>query len=129
MRYLLLALAVVSLAIGVVGIFVPGLPTTEFVLLSGWAAAQSSPRLHAWLERHPRFGPMLRSWRESRAISRRAKCLASAMMTVSAVILFTTLEQRWIAEALTVCMFLVAVWLWRRPEPARERRDASGAVP
>lgn len=117
MRYALLALAVLSLALGIVGIFVPGLPTTVFVLIAGWAAARSSPRFHDWLENHPRFGPMLRNWRQTGAVSRRAKWGATAMMSLSATILFATAPQLWIAELATAVMTAVAVWLWLRPEP------------
>ncbi|WP_028008561.1 YbaN family protein [Solimonas flava] len=117
MRYALLALAFLSLALGIVGIFVPGLPTTVFVLIAGWAAARSSPRFHDWLENHPRFGPMLRNWRQTGAVSRRAKWSATAMMSLSAAILFATAPQLWIAELATAIMATVAVWLWLRPEP------------
>ncbi len=59
------------LALGVIGIFVPGLPTTVFILMAGWAAARSSPRFHNWLEGHPLFGPMLRDWRKHGAVGGR----------------------------------------------------------
>ena len=49
LRWLLLLAAVACLAMGIIGIFVPGLPTTVFVLMAGACAARSSPRLHAWL--------------------------------------------------------------------------------
>ena len=118
MRLLLIVLAAVSLALGIVGIFVPGLPTTVFVLIAGWAAARSSPRFSAWLEAHPRFGPMIRDWRASGAVSRRAKWSATLMMSLSAVILFLTLPRLWLAELISAVMAVVAIWLWRRPEPA-----------
>lgn len=117
MRYAFLALAVASLSLGIIGIFVPGLPTTVFVLIAGWAAARSSPRFHAWLESHPRFGPTLRNWRETGAVPRRAKWLATLTMSVSAVILFAFVRKMWIAELATACMAAVAIWLWLRPEP------------
>ena len=123
MRYLLIALAAVSLGLGIIGIFVPGLPTTVFVLISAWAAARSSPRFAAWLEAHPRFGPIIRNWRDNGAVSRRAKWSATLVMSLSAVILFATVQRLWIAELATACMAAVAIWLWLRPEPA-----ASSAV-
>ena len=52
-------LAYVSLGIGLIAIVIPGLPTTEFILLAAWAATKSSPRLSAWLENHRLFGPIL----------------------------------------------------------------------
>jgi uncharacterized membrane protein YbaN (DUF454 family) len=116
-RYLLLAFAGLCLLLGFIGIFVPGLPTTVFILMAGWAAARSSPRFSAWLESHRIFGPMLRDWRETRAVSRRAKISASIMMTICAVILFMTSSHLWLAEAVTAVMAIVLMWLWRRPEP------------
>jgi uncharacterized protein len=116
-RYLLLAFAAVCVALGVIGIFVPGLPTTVFILLAGWAAARSSPRFSAWLESHATFGPMIRDWRERGAVSRRAKITATIVMTISSVILFLTASRAWVAEAITAVMAVVLFWLWRRPEP------------
>lgn len=112
-----LVLAYVSLALGVIGIFVPGLPTTPFVLLSAYAAARGSRRLHAWLLAHRQFGPMIRDWQASGAVSRRAKRAATAMMALSAVVMFLTAPKPWMAATGTAIMAVVAVWLWRRPEP------------
>ena len=117
LRYLLLGFAGLCLAVGVIGIFVPGLPTTVFILMAGWAAARSSPRFSAWLESHRTFGPMLRDWRESRAVSRRSKLSATIMMAACAVILFLTSTRMWLAETITAVMAIVLLWLWRRPEP------------
>ena len=117
LRYLLLIFAGLCVALGVIGIFVPGLPTTVFILLAGWAAARSSPRFSAWLESHATFGPMLRDWRERGAVSRKAKISATIVMSISSVILFLTASQAWMAEAITAVMAVVLFWLWRRPEP------------
>ncbi|HEY0686397.1 MAG TPA: YbaN family protein [Steroidobacter sp.] len=119
-RYLLLIFAVLCVALGIVGIFIPGLPTTVFILMAGWAAARSSPRFHAWLESHSHFGPMIRDWRERGAVSRRAKITATVVMTLSAVVLFYTSSHRWLAEIITLLMAIVLMWLWRRPEPPRK---------
>ena len=118
-RVLLLAFAAVCVALGVIGIFVPGLPTTVFILIAGWAAARSSPRFAAWLENHATFGPMIRDWRERGAVSRRAKISATVVMAISSVILFLTSSRAWVAEALTAVMAVVLIWLWFRPEPER----------
>ena len=117
-------LAYASLGLGIVGIFVPGLPTTVFVLISAWAAARGSERLHRWLHAHPRFGPAIRDWQAHGAVSRRAKWMATATMAVCAVILLLVMlrfpAHRWWMTALPIaCMALVAAWLWRRPEPPR----------
>ena len=116
-RFAWLLLAYAALALGVAGIFVPGLPTTPFVLLAAFAAARGSRRLHAWLLAHPQFGPMIRDWQTSGAVSRRAKRAAVAMMALSAGVMFLTAPKPWMAATGTAVMAVVAVWLWRRPEP------------
>lgn len=115
-RWLLLALAVLSLALGLIGIFMPVLPTVPFVLLAAWAAGRSSPRLLAWLENHPSFGPMLVDWRQGGVVGRRAKWLATLTMSGSAVLMFFTMPKRWMALLLIAGMACVLVWLWLRPE-------------
>lgn len=117
-RGLMLLAALLCLALGIVGIFVPGLPTTVFILLAAWFAARGSPRLLAWLERHPVFGAMIRNWRADRSVSRRAKWSASLTMALCAAILFIAPVPRWAAGLSTAIMLAVAVWLWMRPEPS-----------
>lgn len=126
MRVVLLVLAGLSLAIGVIGLLVPGMPGTIFVLLAGWAAARCSPRFHAWLEAHRVFGPLLRNWRENRSVSRAAKWSATGGMALSSAILFATSTRPWLAEAATVVMIVVAVWIWRRPLPRNDTASLAG---
>ncbi|HJW45400.1 MAG TPA: YbaN family protein [Lysobacter sp.] len=110
-------LAYASLTLGLIGVVVPGLPTVPFVLLAAFAAARGSQRLHAWLLAHRQFGPIIRDWQMQGAVSRRAKRLATAMMAVCAVLMFVTAPKAWMAATGTAIMTVVAVWLWRRPEP------------
>src|SRR5690606_34719043 len=114
--------AYASLGLGIVGVFVPGMPTTVFILVSAYAAARGSDRLHAWLLAHPRFGPLIRDWRAHGAVSRRAKWMATATMLACAVVLIAVMllvpAHRWWMTALPIaCMVAVAAWLWSRPEP------------
>ncbi|MGJ7489593.1 YbaN family protein [Variovorax sp. ZT4R33] len=115
-RWLLLAFAVLCLVLAVIGVVLPGMPATVFILLAAWAAARSSPRLHAWLLAHRLFGPMLHDWENGHCVSRRAKWSASAAMAFGAVVLAWTAYRPWIAIAGIGCMAVVLTWLWRRPE-------------
>ncbi|SIR11591.1 YbaN family protein [Solilutibacter tolerans] len=110
-------LAYASLGLGFIGIFLPGLPTVPFVLLSAFAAARGSDRLHAWLLAHRRFGPMIRDWQAHGAVSRRAKRMAVAMMLLSGVLMLLLMPNRWMALPGIVVMAIVGTWLWHRPEP------------
>jgi uncharacterized membrane protein YbaN (DUF454 family) len=69
-----------SAALGIVGVFVPGLPTTVFVLAASYLFARSSPALEAWLEANRWLGPSLRRFRETRGMPRRSKALALVAM-------------------------------------------------
>ena len=82
MRLVWLTLGLAFLAVGLVGVVLPVLPTTPFLLLAAGCFANSSPRLHGWLLGHPVFGPPIRNWEENRAISRPAKRLAVCSMAV-----------------------------------------------
>ena len=117
-RVLLQLLAIVSLVLAVLGVILPGLPTTPFVLLAAWAAARSSPRLAAWLERHRLFGPMILDWQAGGRVSRRAKWSATVAMLACAGIMWW-LSPRWGALLGSVTMAIVGTWLWFRPEPER----------
>lgn len=82
MRVLYLACGMFFLAVGFVGVFVPLLPTTPFVLLATFFFSKSSERMHRWLIHHPQLGPPIREWQQYRVIRPRAKWLASSMITL-----------------------------------------------
>jgi uncharacterized membrane protein YbaN (DUF454 family) len=77
-RVFFAALGVLCLAMGIIGVFVPGLPTTEFVLAASYLFSRSSPALQGWLERHRWFGPLLRQFRLTGGMRRETKMLALA---------------------------------------------------
>ncbi len=83
MRILLSALGALSLVLGIVGIFVPLLPTTPFLLLSAALWVRSSPRLYEWLLAHRLFGSYIRNYREHSAIPLHAKIATLVLMWVS----------------------------------------------
>ena len=91
-----------SLAIGFVGIFVPLLPTTPFVLLAAVCFSRGSERFHVWLHAHPRFGPMIHSWREHRAIGARAKVVAAVMVVLSISYSVYRLDMPWTVVAILI---------------------------
>ena len=79
-RILWMILGLVSVALAVLGSFLPLLPTVPFLLLAAFAFARSSPRLENWLLTHKSFGPLIRNWRANGSIDRRTKKLSVAVM-------------------------------------------------
>ena len=116
-RLLLLSLACFFLALAFIGVFLPGIPTVPFLLLTAWFAARGSERLHRWLYEHPRFGRLLIDWEQQRAISRTSKVFAVLMLTVSWVLMYQRVTNLWVMAGITVFFLSVAVFLLSRPEP------------
>lgn len=95
MKTLLAALGGLCLVLGVVGIFVPLLPTTPFLLLAAALWMRSSPRLHDWLLSHGRLGGYIRDFREKRAIPLHAKILSVALLWGSIGWCVAAVVDRW----------------------------------
>ncbi|MCD8261763.1 MAG: YbaN family protein [Bacteroides sp.] len=80
MRILFIILGSISLALGIIGIFLPLLPTTPFLLLTAALYCKSSPRLYNWLLNQKHLGPYIRNFRKHKAIPLRAKILSVSLM-------------------------------------------------
>lgn len=115
MRPLLLASGFLLLGVGAVGLVIPGLPSTIFVILAAWCFTRSNPKMERWLLEHPRLGPPLVSWRKDRSISLPHKILAISMIALSVVVfsVFISLAA-WVKWALALCCAVVAVYIATR---------------
>lgn len=119
-RTFFLMLGLVFTALGVVGAFLPLMPTTVFLILAAGCFARSSPRLEAWLMDHAQFGPTLRAWRERGAIPRPAKVMACAGMAFGFVVFFLTAHpQVWLALTVAAALAACAVFVVSRPSASR----------
>lgn len=116
-RWLWALLAWCSLALGLVGAFLPVMPTVPFVVLAAFAATRGSDRLRAWLLAHPTFGRAILDWEQNGTVSRRTKQVTSVMMAMSSVSMCVFAPRPWMAVVGITVMAVVALWLWRRPEP------------
>jgi uncharacterized membrane protein YbaN (DUF454 family) len=91
-RWLCLAGGAGCVLIGGVGIFVPILPTTPFLLLAVACFARSSQRLHCAILQHPWAGPLIRDWELRRSLPRKVKQGAILMMTCSFILSISVLQ-------------------------------------
>ena len=84
MKILILKLVgAVSLSLGVLGAFLPLLPSTCFILLATWAFSKSSPRFHTWLVVHSPFAESINNWQQHRVIPKKVKLFATLSIMVS----------------------------------------------
>ena len=120
-RILLVVVGSVCVAVGVLGIFLPVLPTTPFLLLAAACFARASERFYVWLLRNPTFGPTIREWRRHRSIPYRTKVVALALMTIT-IGLSIVLLARYPLVQLALAAVGVGVGAWLYRIPSRNRR-------
>lgn len=119
-RAAFLAAGFLSLGLGILGVFLPVLPTTPFALLAAACFARSSERFYRWLMEHRTFGPLVREWRTYRSIPYRTKLRAIVLMAATltlSIVFFVHLA--WLQAALAVGGVGLAVWLYRIPSRDR----------
>lgn len=115
-RGLWLAAGLFLTGLGLVGVVVPLLPTTIFLILAAGCFARSSPRLEARILTHPHFGPLVRDWRARGAIPVRGKLFAVGGMAGGYAVFFVSAQPA-VPLALGVAgtMALIALWIVTRP--------------
>ena len=113
-RWLLWLAGTVSLGLGIVGVVLPGLPTTPFVLLAAACYARASPRLHRWLLQHRLFGPLVRDWETHRSLTRRTKTVAQVSMVVMVGLSAWGLRDRPVLLAVVLIAAVIGVWVVAR---------------
>lgn len=100
----------VSLGLGLIGVVLPGLPTTPFILLTAACWARASPRLHAWLLNHRLTGPLLRDWEAHRSLTVRTKAISVGSML--AMVSFSIWSFRGRLAAQLALLVLAAIGSW-----------------
>lgn len=118
-RTFFLVLGFFNLGLAYLGMITPGLPFSIFIVLSAYCFAKSSPKMHAWIYGHPKFGPFLKNWTEKRVFPRKMKYLMIVTMASTALFLFFTTSLKATIYS-SVFMFLVAVWAWKYPDTVQE---------
>lgn len=114
-RYLYLATGWLSLILGIIGIVLPLLPTTPFILLSAWCFSQSSKRFHYWLKEHKYFGPIIEDWQSDKGIPKKSRNRAILFMWCGMGLSIFLVSKFW-ATLMLVCIgTCVSIYLLRLP--------------
>lgn len=119
-RVVFILIGLTSLALGALGVFLPLLPTTPFILVAAFAFANSSERLHQWLLDHDIFGPLIENWRRYGAISRNTKFLS--LVSMAAIVLISWLMEMpaYVIVVQAAVLSLTATFIVTRPLPPRQ---------
>lgn len=116
-RALLVTIGIVSLGLGGLGVFLPLLPTTPFVLVAAIAFANSSDRLHQWLLEHDVFGPLIHNWQQYGAIGSRTKAVSLLSMVAILVISALLAAPTHVIVIQAAVLSVSAVFILTRPLP------------
>jgi hypothetical protein len=111
-----LLFGLLALLLGIIGVFLPLLPTTPFILLAAFCFSRSSQRLHTWLLNHKWFGPLIKDWEKYGVIRTRVKWVAtvSMLVMVSYPLLFKEFSI-WLKLIVVVSIICVLLFIWTRP--------------
>ena len=119
-RIILISLGWLCVSLGFIGIFVPGIPTTIFLIIALWAFAKSSKKLHYWLLHHKRFGPILNNWQKHKVVPRRAKILMVVLMSLAVVLFYYSLQNLYLTIGLIIILVSVAIYVISLPSKIPE---------
>lgn len=120
-RSLYLISGLIALFCGGVGVVLPLIPTTPFLLLAAFCFSKSSQRLHNWLLQHKLFGPMIMDWQSHGVIRTKVKWLATiSMVLLASYPLLFVLQILWLKLTIAGCMLCVLVFIWSRPGQIRK---------
>ncbi len=111
----------VSVAVGAVGVVLPLLPTTPFLLIAAFAFARSSSRLDRWLREHRTFGALIDNWHRDGSIDRNTKRIAMIVCLLTPVITWLFGAALWIIVCQIVVLSAAAVFILTRPLPSEGR--------
>ncbi|WP_434572566.1 YbaN family protein [Pseudomonas sp. Z1-14] len=114
LRYALLAIGWLSVVLGVIGIFIPVLPTTPFLLLAAACFARSSPRFYRWLVEHPRLGPWIGDYLSGNGIPLKGKVYAIGLMWASILLSCYLVPLPWARVFMLTSAVLVTVYILRQ---------------
>ena len=123
-----LTLGVLLVGVAYLGVLIPGLPWSTPILGATFCFAKSSPRFHAWIMNHPRFGPFIKNWSTYRVYPTAAKYLMVAVMTTSLVVFFLTVANVKATIYMAITFALIIGWATRYPgsRAEAERRIKAG---
>lgn len=114
-RVLLIIAGWFCVVLATLGIVLPLLPTTPFLLLAAWCFARSSPRFHHWLLHRSWFGGYLRYWQQHHALPKGAKPKAVVLILVTFAVSIYFVPLLWVRILLLCMMFMLLIMMWRLP--------------
>ncbi|MCU5771976.1 DUF454 family protein [Erwiniaceae bacterium BAC15a-03b] len=122
-RILLLVVGWLAIALGTLGVVLPLLPTTPFILLAAWCFARSSPRFHHWLLYRSWFGSYIRHWQQHRALPPKAKGRAILFIIITFAVSLWLVKILWLRILLACMLCVLVIFMLRLPVVEKEQQN------
>lgn len=120
-RIILLTIGWLAIVLGTLGVVLPLLPTTPFILLAAWCFARSSPRFHHWLLYRSWFGSYILHWQQHRALPPGVKLRAMLLIICTFALSIWLVKLFWLRVMLLCMLAALLLFMWRMPVVAREK--------
>ena len=121
LRYLLLVIGFIFVAVGFIGVLVPGLPTTVFMIMAAWCFAKSSPRFERWVLQLPGIGKFVQDHRSGLGMPRKSKLIAITMMSLAVVLSIVFALNQISIRFIVGTVGIFGVWYVGCKVPTREK--------
>ena len=114
-KIILISIGWLCVGLAFIGTFVPGIPTTIFLIIALWAFAKSSKKFHTWLLSHKRFGPILQNWETHKVVPRKAKQLMVVLQIIAVIIFHYSIQNIYLTIGLIILLIFVARYVISLP--------------
>ena len=122
-RYFLIILGWLCVGLAFIGVMVPGIPTTIFLIIALWAFAKSSKKFHAWLISHKKFGPILKNWQSHKVVPKKAKILMVILQIIAVMVLYFTTKSILLSIFVLIILVFVAWYVLGLPNSVEITRS------
>ena len=110
MKILLTILGLISLGLGILGAFLPVLPTTPLLLLAAFLFLRSNRRLYDWLMNHPKMGPYITNFIKHKAIPLRVKVIAVSTLWLTLLYCAVFVAEHWVLRGFFILLAICITW-------------------
>lgn len=121
-KTLYMVLGYISLALGITGIILPGLPTTPFLLLTAWLFLKGSPKMHAWIQQHRHLGPILHEVQAGKGVPMYLKIGTLIVMASSVAFTSIFILNAWWMRILSILLMLASAYVLIFVVPTRKKQ-------
>lgn len=122
MRFVWIGIGLIALGLGAIGVFLPLLPTTPFIIFAAFAFGKGSKRLRTILTSHPVFGPIIAEWEKHGAIALRYKIASAIIMLIVFMASIFAKVSTLVLSIQGICFGIALTYIFTRPSRPSQKQ-------